>query len=177
MSSIQERCDWLREHLTYEVLMVRYAHEQLKAPIDTVGGQMRWNASFGAFALYARNLYDFLTNKAESGNFEAADYDRPAANGKGLEGIMYNLNQQVFHTGQQRKRVEGKVGREKATKVHDWIEVNLAKFIEGLNDTYKPHWDPDAADPSKLDLEAHYEIVKDDDPATSRPVTTVKNIF
>jgi hypothetical protein len=45
MSSIQDRCDWLREHLTYEVLMVRHAYEQLGATPKTVGEQLAWNAA------------------------------------------------------------------------------------------------------------------------------------
>jgi hypothetical protein len=174
MSSIQDRCDWLREHLTYEVLMVRHAYEQLRATPKTVRDQLAWNASFGAFSLYARNLYSFLTNKTASGNFGAADYDRPAADGKLLEGIMATLNQQVFHTGKQRRDDDRKVGLEKAAKVYAWIDANLNYFIDGLREPYKPAWDPDRADPSKLDAEAPLDDSKiaKDDPASSLPFTS-----
>ena len=142
MSSIQDRCDWLREHLTYEVLMVRYALDRLRDPIETVRDQLTWNANFGAFSLYARNLYSFLTNKATSANFEAADYDGPAADGSPLYGIMDGLNQQVFHPGERRRNDKRKVGLHKATKVHDWLEDNMKKFLDGLDEPYKVAWDP-----------------------------------
>jgi hypothetical protein len=174
MSSIQDRCDWLREHLTYEVLMVRHAYEQLRATPKTVRDQLAWNASFAAFSLYARNLYSFLTNKVTSGNFEAADYDRPAADGRLLEGIMANLNQQVFHTGKQRRNDDRKVGREKATKVYEWIDANLKNFVDGLREPYRSAWDRDGADPSKVDAEAPLDDSKiaTDDPASSLPFTS-----
>ena len=174
MSSIKDRCDWLREHLTYEVLMVRHAYEQLRATPKTVRDQLAWNASFAAFSLYARNLYSFLTNKVASGNFEAADYDRPAADGKPLEDIMANLNQQVFHTGKQRRNDDRNVGLEKATKVYDWIDANLKNFVDGLREPYKSAWDPDSADPSKLDAEALLDDSKmaKDDPASSLPFSS-----
>jgi hypothetical protein len=174
MSSIQDRCDWLREHLTYEVLMVRHAYKQLRAAPKTARDQLAWNASFGAFSLYARNLYSFLTNKTASGNFGAADYDRPAADGKPLEGIMANLNQQVFHTGKQRGNDDRKVGLEKATKVYAWIDANLKDFVDGIREPYKSAWDPHSADPSKLDAEALLDDSKiaKDDPASSLPFSS-----
>jgi len=122
----------------------------------------------------ARNLYSFLTNKTASGNFGAADYDRPAADGKPLEGIMANLNQQVFHTGKQRGNDDRKVGLEKATKVYAWIDANLKDFVDGLREPYKPAWDPHSADPSKLDAEALLDDSKiaKDDPASSLPFSS-----
>jgi hypothetical protein len=149
MSSEQERCDWLHEHLNYELLMVRHTHKQLQARIKTVNDQLVWNANFGAFALYARNIYLFLTNDRDSRNFKASDYERPEANGKPLEGVMNNLQEQVFHPGKQRVNAN-KVGLEKAKKVFDWVEDNMKTFLSELKEPYAAAWNPDWAEPSKL---------------------------
>ena len=47
----QER--WLYEHLSYELLMLRYTHKQLQVPVDTTHEQLVWNANYDAFAVYA----------------------------------------------------------------------------------------------------------------------------
>jgi len=85
---MNERERWLQQHLSYELLMLRHTHKQLhQVRIDSVHNQLVWNANFGAFAVYARNLYLFLTNdktRATSGaehyvTFDAEKMNRLAA--------------------------------------------------------------------------------------------------
>jgi hypothetical protein len=144
-----------------------------------VRDQLAWNANFGAFSLYARNLYSFLTNKATSDNFKAADYDRPAADGSPLYGIMDGLIQQVFHPGKRRRNDKRKVGLHKATKVHDWIEDNMKKFLDGLDESYKAAWDPHRADPSKLNVGASFDMSKltKDAPTSAHPFSGVTKVM
>jgi hypothetical protein len=56
MSSRAKKVAHLREHLPYELHMLR--HTFLK--FTTVHDASDWNAYFVAFAVYARNLHDFL---------------------------------------------------------------------------------------------------------------------
>jgi hypothetical protein len=68
----------LREHIPYELLMLRHTHRQL----SQVDGQLDRNAFLEAFAVHARNLFNFLTNREDSRNLKASDfksaYKRPA---------------------------------------------------------------------------------------------------
>ena len=102
MSSENERVAWLHEHLNYELLMMRHTYKQLQALPKTAKDQLVWNANFGAFALYARNLYSFLTNDPDLRSFKASDYERPKTDSKPVQGVMNNLHEQVFHPGKRR---------------------------------------------------------------------------
>jgi hypothetical protein len=113
---------------------------------------MAWNVNYAAFALYARNLYQFLTNEKDPRSFKASDYATFAANGKSLEGIMFNLHEQVFHPGKARVGAQ-KVGIDKANKVFAWIQENMDRFLGQLAEPYKSAWNPDMADLSKVSSE------------------------
>ena len=58
MSSRQQKVMHLGDHLPYELLMLRHSYQRTfedRYPLD-------WNASYEAFAVHARNLFDFLMN-------------------------------------------------------------------------------------------------------------------
>jgi hypothetical protein len=148
----QER--WLHEHLSYELLMVRHAHKELQVPvIRSACEQLVWNANFGAFAMYARNLYDFLTNEAGPRNFVAKNFAAEfEADKTPLVGIMNNLNEQAFHPGKQRTPSNDKrrVGLVKVNTVYAWVETNMQKFLGQLKQPYNTIWDQDMADLAKI---------------------------
>jgi hypothetical protein len=136
MSGKDERVAWMKEHLSYELLMMRFAHNELNWSDD----QLEWNANYSAFALHARNLYLFLTSDKDSRIYKASDYTNLETDGKPLHGIMDNLNQQTFHPGKQRNGAK-KVGLDKAAKVYTWVEKYMDEFIDKLNEPYKSAWD------------------------------------
>lgn len=148
----QER--WLHEHLSYELLMVRHAHKELQVSvIRSACEQLVWNANFGAFAMYARNLYDFLTNEAGSRNFVAKNFAVEfEADKTPLVGIMNNLNEQAFHPGKQRTPSNDKrrVGLVKVNTVYAWVEKNMEKFVGQLKEPYNTIWDQDMADLTRV---------------------------
>jgi len=70
MSSMNQKTEHLGDHLPYEVLMLRHSYERTLE----VRYALDWNAFHEAFAVHARNLFDFLMNKGGSNNFNARDF-------------------------------------------------------------------------------------------------------
>ena len=153
MLTEDELKEWMREHLTYELLMVRYTHAQLHLGLD----QMAWNANFGAFGLYARNFHWFLTNNKGRPDLprkvRACDYaSHFKADDTQIAAVMSDLHEQVYHPGARRLDIAKGDGRDKADKVFKWVEEGMAKFVAEIQKTpaYKSAWDPDRADPERL---------------------------
>jgi hypothetical protein len=151
MSSRAKKVAHLREHLPYELHMLR--HTFLK--FTTVHDASDWNAYFVAFAVYARNLHDFLTNDPDSRNFNAKDFvDEFEATKlpKEIRSLMsQSLHLQVFHLGKSRPTdVAEKVDVDRARQLGCWLETNFASFIDGLAPAYRSEWRWDAAGPHKI---------------------------
>src|SRR5262249_16058812 len=144
-----EQQEYLREHIEYELLMLRYDFAQMHAELD----QLDWNAYFVAFVAATRNLYSFLTNDRDSRNWTANDFI-PAfhpTNTNSVAQTMNKLQQQVLHLGTTRKLTgEGKVELEDCQRVNGWLERNMERFVDVLNKEERGVWIPDAADPSKV---------------------------
>jgi hypothetical protein len=154
MASEDKAIEYLANHLPYELLMLRHCYERTLKNRD----ELDWNAFHEAFAVHARNLFDFLTNGGTNNNFNAADFSGfKAARGSKIDTrvrviLNQDLHRQVFHPGKQRTTEDReKVGPKDRKVVFDWVEAQLAKFIETLDEkTWKPHWHPDRADPKKI---------------------------
>jgi hypothetical protein len=68
----QQKEDWLREHLPYQVMMMRHTYKQL---FNHSLSTLDWNAMYMAFANAARNLRLFLTNGDKGkNNFGAHEF-------------------------------------------------------------------------------------------------------
>ena len=105
MSSINERTNYLREHLTYELLMARYALRKLSVQTS----QLDWNCYLEAFAVHARNMANFLTN--DDGNNEKAKYyvaDFSASKPQQISSAFDRLNKQVLHLAKNRRTAVAK---------------------------------------------------------------------
>jgi hypothetical protein len=152
MLSEAELKEWMREHLTYERLMVRHTHSQLHRDLN----QLEWNVNYGAFALYARNLHWFLTNnKGRDGlprKVRGCDYaSHFKADDSLIAQVMDDLHEQVYHPGAQRLVIAKGTGRDKADKVFRWVEEWMDKFIDQIRRSpYRSAWDEDRADPLKI---------------------------
>jgi hypothetical protein len=156
MSSMNQKIEHLGDHLPYEVLMLRHSYQRTLEDRHALD----WNAFYEAFAVHARNLFDFLMNRGGSNNFSARDFSACFAARKddAVERLInQNLNWQVFHFGKQRKSEEDeKVGKEQRKAVFEWIEENFNVFAEALDRDLAPYWYPERADPKKV----HGELTK-----------------
>lgn len=165
MSSRQQKVMHLGDHLPYELLMLRHSYQRTfedRYPLD-------WNASYEAFAVHARNLFDFLMNRGGSKNFNARDFSpkfTAKKDAKVTRLINQDLHWQVFHFGKQRKSEEDKkVGDDERKAIFDWIEENFEVFIAALalDRDLAPYWHPEHADPEKF----HSEFTKPRDTITT----------
>lgn len=148
MSKETQKATFLREHLPYELLMLRYTLKKLAMPQNILD----WNAYFESFATHGRNLYCFLTNDKDSKNFKARDFINQFDAGKTNDtiGAFSKLNPQIFHLGKQRKNNKiGKANTEEANQIGCWIEANFSMFIDGLGHEYGSNWNWNDADPSE----------------------------
>jgi len=148
-----ERQEYLREHLFYELLMLRYTLGRIKNNVT----QILWNALFESFCLHARNLYGFLRNERDNRNVIASDYIDQFTCGRQnkIAGTMDRLNQQLLHLGKRRYQSgEEKLDTSDAIEIAKWIEEGIKKFSEELRDPYVGHWKQDDADPSNADKTA-----------------------
>jgi hypothetical protein len=153
VSSVTERQEYLREHLSYELLMLRYTATRL----EHVRDQLLWNSLFESFGVHARNLYDFLRNEADSRNFKASDFvdDFDCGEIESVRGLIDKLRQQLLHLGKRRFKHGGiKLNSENAAKIDGWIEKAIAKFAAELPEQYREYWNPGDADPKKGELTA-----------------------
>jgi hypothetical protein len=153
MASKQQKIEHLGDHLPYEVLMLRYTHSRMNSPRYPLA----WNAFYEAFAVHARNLLDFLENKAGSSNFQASHFSDTFEVKEDKENkeigrvVRQEMNWQVFHFVKSRSSKQSeKVDLEKVNRVHKWVMDNFSRFILELNADLKEHWYPDRADPDKF---------------------------
>jgi hypothetical protein len=153
---MNQKIEHLGDHLPYEVLMLRHSYQRTLEDRYALD----WNAFYEAFAVHARNLFDFLMNKGGSSNFNARDFSASFA-AREDAAVQRLINQdlywQVFHFGKQRKSEEDeKVGKEQRKAVFECIEENFNVFTEALDRDLGPYWYPERADPEKV----HGELTK-----------------
>ena len=149
MSRNAEKTEYLQEHLSYELLMLRHTLTEITKPHRILD----WNAFLESFAVHARNLYDFLTNSDDCRNFKAQDFINgfKAAKDDNTISMFLRLHSQVFHLGKSRPIEQAeKANVDHAKQVIAWIEKNFTTFISGLAIEYDSKWNSDNADPSKV---------------------------
>ncbi len=183
MATKAERISYLKEHLTYEVLMLRYTAKFLTSEAN----QLAWNAHFESFCVHARSLYEFLTNSGDSRNFAAKDYSTAAAQKEKMIGIVNRLNEQVMHLTKNRFTDEQKkVTLDDVRRASAWMQEKLQDFVNALREPYNKVWDEDAATPpsagtlmvsttgSPLTASSQPQVVGSSDPKASQVSYVVK---
>jgi hypothetical protein len=144
-----EKIRHLEEHLPYELLMLRYTHQQLFAPQH----QLDFNCYLECFVIHARILYNFLTNEQDARNFKATDFGQsyqPLPHNE-LSGAMFKLNSQILHFAKCRpNQPEKKFNTARVDKIHKWIEREISRFVKELSPEYRSHWNDDHADLEKF---------------------------
>ena len=86
---------------------------------------MEYSAFYECFAVHARNLYYFVTNKdKDSQNFSAEDFIRGfRVPSTGMDQTIRRINNQVFHLGKGRPIApKEKVPFGRVREIGQWIE-------------------------------------------------------
>ena len=140
----------LKEHLPYELLMLRYTHKQLTEQ----NHKLNFNCYLECFGIHARLLLAFLTNQKGNGNnnFIASDFAkyRPISHDE-LRGVTQRVNSQILHLGKKRpSQPEEKFNTADADNILKWIETAILRFLDALSPEYRSHWNEDGADPVKF---------------------------
>jgi hypothetical protein len=150
----RQKYDYLDEHLPYLMKMMRY-------DLGKIGQELfylEWNSHFQSFSVSARGLANFLSN-SDRGNFRASDFVQGFRARKGdLSGPLRKLDEQVFHLSKRRPReAVDKFHTENAAEVSKWIEENMLKFLQELQELSpedRKHWNESKADPN-ADIDSH----------------------
>ncbi len=72
MTAPDQKLEHLREHLPYELLMLRHTYDRINGNRYTLD----WNAYYESFTIHARNLLDFLNNEGTGNNLKAKEFAR-----------------------------------------------------------------------------------------------------
>jgi hypothetical protein len=142
----EQKNEYLREHLPYELKMLHYTSKQMLEWQH----YLSWNAHYEAFAVHARNLVKFLSN-GDDGNFKADQFIRGGfkARTDHICSLMRKLDKQVFHSAKNRpSTLVGKFSADDAPPVCEWIEKNFADFLGKLSPEQRQMFDDKKADPS-----------------------------
>ena len=135
MMTEDEMISYLKDHLPYELLMLRYAFQKISSKQEQA--QLDWNAYYECFVLHARNLYLFLTN-GDAANAKAARFIKGGFESDKTEdtiSVFQKLGTQVFHLGIKRpSEQETKVTLDDAEKVNRWVEENFKSFLDKVHD-------------------------------------------
>src|SRR2546423_271945 len=125
--------NWLKEHLPYEVKMVRHSLRRLnEVPRPWV---LDWNAYLSAFAVGAGNVVAFLTNAdKQANNVKACDFVIGFRSRKpdNLREPFVRMERYVFHLGKYRPtddKGEEKFDLKDAKLISDWVELELKDFV------------------------------------------------
>lgn len=147
---------WLDDHGPYEVCMMRYGllrmhqtAEQLAADPNQ-RAQLEYNAYFECFAGKARLLVDFFTGRrSHRTNFKATDFfpDYSAPKRDHVQDTINLIDPQVSHPGKKRAvEAVGKIKLSDCKGLAKWIEKALAKFLDGMPQENRKHWNDHKAE-------------------------------
>ena len=166
MASDPEKCNFLVEHLSYELLMLRFTHGELSKSQD----QLVWNAMYESFAVHARILRTFLASGGGNTNMNASDYIegfKASVPAPEVDSQRKSLDPQIFHLGKIRKEADRKPHLDKLSKLFAWLEENTARFGDELPDPFRKYWQPEKADPSYFGCAPKGQIAQSSLPAQS----------
>ena len=130
---------YIKEHLPYEINMLRYTQNVLNAGSVT---RLDWNALYESFAVHARNLYVFLTNE-DGPNARAKDFVPAfkAEKDDQTKSVHQRFLAQIFHLGPKRPRLsQAKIGLSDINVYFSWIERNFGSFLDQLKGHYRELW-------------------------------------
>jgi hypothetical protein len=131
---------YLREHVRYEVVMVRWAFKQ----IQSLPPSLERNAFIECFAVHARALFEFLTSKGDTRSVDALVYVdgfKPDGAADASRKVT-TLNEQVFHLRRTDDTNLKFDASDDGAWVLQWLEAALDKFNSELSSPYPNDWLP-----------------------------------
>jgi hypothetical protein len=136
LTTEQEKLEYLIEHIWYERWMLDHSLSRMGSVTD----QFDWNAFFVSFAVHARNLYKFLTNR-DGSNVKARDYVADFKHGS-HEFSIAKWDQAVLHLAKARpSEADRKVDYDDAIVAHRWATKEFSRFLDMLGEPYKSSWE------------------------------------
>jgi hypothetical protein len=140
--------NWLKEHLPYELMMMRHSLRRLQQRPRPFF--LDWNMALAGFAVSARNLRAFLTNKEDEGSgVRACDYVPGFKSTRADLKDTFNLmDPYIFHLGKRRPtdaESSDKFSLDDVAKISEWIEAEMQRFVEAL--PKETGWPSEAAIP------------------------------
>jgi hypothetical protein len=144
MVTDNDRLEYCREHLPYEMVMLRFTHENLKRDIDQLTG----NAFIESFCVHTRNLLDFFHNHKYADNsqlrltaihfVDAESMFKKKRKFGGDTGKLYKkTHEQVFHMGRRPSKGNEKLGPEDRQKLRELIEPLWNSFLSDMIPTLR----------------------------------------
>ena len=133
MKSKPNNANWLNEHLSYEIQLMRFSFAQIRK----VHSANEWDAFYASFVVHARNLYHFLTNEGGYSNYKASDFVPSFKATKNSTTIKANLklHSEVLHLGKTRSgNSREKLNLRDCSKLNDWLENQLEIFLGKLSE-------------------------------------------
>ena len=141
MASEQEKIAYLEEHLSYEMVMLNYTFMRvLTLRPSTPEGQLDCNAFLESFALHARNLVDFFSERSRENCRNASDYvtDFEAPDQTRVKQALARLDRQTLHmTSLQATDPQEKFNTGDARELYAWIVPAILKFQGQLDPLYR----------------------------------------
>jgi hypothetical protein len=135
-----EKEEFLKEHLPYEVDMLRATYSLLQTASPNAVGF----ALIESFCVHARNLIEFSKIK-KSCNFdprwftENLKLDKRFVDG----GALVKITEQISHLSANRRSLQTeKIGLKFREKVYEAIEDELERWEKCLNPGWRAHWKP-----------------------------------
>ena len=141
MENQQEKIAYLAEHISYEVVMLNYAFMHLlTSRTSTAEEQLDFNAHLDSFAVHARNLVAFLSEKSAGDHRNASDYVsgfEPPDQAR-LQQVLLRLEKQILHmTSLRATDPHEKFTVDDARELYAWIVPAILRFEEQLAPSYR----------------------------------------
>jgi hypothetical protein len=141
MASEQKKIAYLEEHVSYELVMLNYTFMRLVASApSTAEEQLDFNTYLESFGVHARNLVDFLSNRARGDECSAFDYvpGFEAPDQARVKPALLRLEKQIMHlTAIRSPDPQKKFDVDDARELYAWVVPAILGFQGALAPIYR----------------------------------------
>ena len=141
--SKEQKATFLKEHLEYEIAMLRWTAGVLSGTHEAKDGPFIVNVMIESFCMHARNIHEFMTSsKPESTGSVASsnhftDTKKQHIVDKLPESLVAKLNNAASHPGYRRVTASEKVSGDDIAKIYSSLNEQIKGFYGSLSDEYK----------------------------------------
>lgn len=137
MASNNEKSEYLRNHLAYEIAMLCFTRSQIA---EQPPGPLR-NALFESFAVHARICRKLLLNEDGSNNFKANEFVTDfSVDRVGTDDLFNKLNDHVLHLSKSRRAADRRLTLTHLNDMMQWLVNAFAAFGAALKSPYAEIW-------------------------------------